>query len=150
MRSYSYLNGIWDVIDDPVPNALKRIDVSPGQYSEYIITQFGFSESHDTFNCISGQLRVYAKGHEKLAGKRVVKELPYDFLCILRLGRSDIRIWVTDFPSVLLLVREVEVKSESDTVSRILKAITNSEVLESVSFAMKDISSGDVEITVKQ
>jgi len=135
------------MIDDPVPNALGTSVA--GVYSPRAITQFGFSNVGNIFKCVPGEITVYAKDHTKLLGKRGLKELEYDFLCALEVGGSDIHVWIADFPSLLLFFREVEVRSENDVLNRVLRAVIDSEVLVNLSFAMKDMSAGDVEIHVK-
>lgn len=113
MRSYSYSNGIWQEVVDPFPTIASSLGDA---FSDALKRQgFGtFEYTTRRFDCALGRLILYARDHEQLGFTRKEKEFQYDFLCVLSIPDTSIRVWIPDLPSLFLFFREVEVRHDQE------------------------------------
>lgn len=112
MRAYSYSQGKWQPCKDSLPaTALSnKREHERFQAFEHALKQFGFSLSGMTvYTCLFGNMYVLARDHDELPITRQPGE-PYDFLCILRLGGSYIRIWIVDLPDLYSFLTEIDAR----------------------------------------
>jgi hypothetical protein len=155
MRSYIYANNSFQSCKDGLPPTVG----SGGDYTarrafENALEKLGFSASTfspDSFTSRLGNIIVYARDHSGLSADRKANE-PHDFLCILRIGRSYIRVWINDFPTLVQFFQEVDAREEdklSEDVRDFLKSSSLNEVLSNLSGALSEVYLGNLEITVK-
>lgn len=153
MRSYIYSNGSLHPCQDSLPATAPTLVGERAARSAYrtALDKLGFPESYDTFTSRLGEVKVYGRDHSILSADRKENEV-YDFLCVLYVGRSYIRVWINDFPSLLQFFHEIDAKEEdelSKTVQRFLKKSSLEEMLANFSAALSDMYLGNLEVTVK-
>ena len=123
MRSYTYSEGQWQLYKDTLPPTA----LDPGYGSEAparekwqtfanALTKQGFSTKSSTYSCRFGELKVFARNHETLTATRRANGDTHDFLCILRLGGTYIRIWIAELHDVSLFFTELEAGPNKDAV----------------------------------
>lgn len=146
MRSYHYHEGIWKVIDDPMSEVTSS-------YEDYAFSQAlgkrGLSGSSDDYESQIGTLRVYSRDHSKLPAKRGQTGSPYDFMAIIRIGSSFVRIWITDLPNMLLFMREIDARKKTP-IESFLERSNIHEMVSSIEQAADSITNGYLEVTIKQ
>ena len=147
MRSYYYNEGIWKSIEDPMPE-------KPDSYEDYAFKQalekHGFSSSFgDKYHSQVGEVRIYSRDHKKLPGKRGQTGFPYDFMAVLYLGSTYIRVWIADLPNALLFMREIDAR-EKTSIEKFFEKDVMYDFMKSLEYAADQLTNGDTEITIKQ
>lgn len=153
MRSYIYDGGSFHPCKDSLPPTAN----SNSNYSEWsafssALDKLGFSTLFpSSFTSRLGYIKVYARDHAALNAERKPNET-HDFLCTLRIGRSYIRVWINDFPTLIQFFQEVDARGEdelSDDVRDFLKNSSLKDALANFASTLSSLEFGDIEITVK-
>jgi hypothetical protein len=154
MRSYSYSEGKWQLYKDTLPATVSLM--TSGNYqatSAYreALEKIGFAPySSDSYMSRFGQVLVYARNHASLPPERKANEA-FDFLRVLSIGGSYIRIWIPDLSSFFLFLVDIDAKSEDFTLAA-LKDFLNKKSLQdlivNISMLADQMWQGDTEITI--
>jgi hypothetical protein len=156
MRSYCYKGThMWEVHkDNLVPTAMKRDEWQEKEAFRADLEKSGFNYYHKAdYQSRIGNVIVFARDHAKLPTTRAAGELKYDFLCVIDIAGTYIRVWIPELPTLLLFMQEIETSVQSklnQSAENLLDSDTIYEFLTNVSNAMLDFVSGTSEITVKQ
>jgi hypothetical protein len=151
MRSYNYDKGEFKPCKDTLPATVSKDgDYTARQNYEQALKKLGFSTWY-TSKYISrmGEVTIYARDHATLTPERKANET-FDFLCVLSIGGSYIRIWIADLLNLYLFLSDLDAKPKEDSwLKDFLQNADIYEAIYSLKSALNDLSSGDIEITVK-
>lgn len=157
MRSYTYSEGKWSGCKDTLPptapsteSDYRASDEKKLAWTTYrdALKQLGFPTSGSTYTCRFGGLTVYARGHATLAQQRKQTET-YDFLCVLRISGTPIRVWIDALPNLFLFFTDLDARPVDETLKDFLTDETFTSVLSRVSLLADQIYEGLTHITVE-
>lgn len=128
MRSYSYSDGEWKLCKDPLPPTVSKSgDYTARHTYEQALTELGFSKYGSDYASCLGDVIVHARDHARLDSGRKLRE-GFDFLCVLYIGGSYIRVWIVDLYNLFHFLRTIEATPKE---------------------ALKSLPQGDSDATVK-
>lgn len=122
MRSYTYSEGKWAVCKDTFPttafsteHSYRATETERKAWATYrdALIQAGFLTEASRYTCRFGSLAVYSRNHATLAQQRKQTE-NYDFLCVLRIGGTAIRVWIDALPNLFLFFTDVDARQPED------------------------------------
>jgi hypothetical protein len=108
VKAYKYSGGTWQDYDDPLPPPAEPR--TPG-FREYARGKksHGFPNDSDVYISRMGKVEVYAHEHLELD----IDTPPFEYLCALTIGERPIRVWVSDFPALLIFLKEIDARKEN-------------------------------------
>jgi hypothetical protein len=158
MRSYTYSSEAkWAVCKDTlpatVPSTKYNYSASEEEQQAWVayrdaLHQLGFQTSSSTYTCRFGALSVHGRNHAKLAQQRKQTET-YDFLCVLRLGGTAIRVWIDSLPNLFVFFTDLDAHPVDDTLKDFLADDTLQKLLSHLSVLADQIWEGQTRFSVE-
>lgn len=153
MRSYSYSEGKWHPYKDSLPAAANMIERYQAYESyEQAMQKKGFAvRSSDSYTSRLGPVTVYARDHATLSAERKANET-FDFLCVLSIGGSSIRVWIPDLYSLFLFFVDIDAKAEEGTFKALKDFLSNrylQDMIVHISVLADQMVEGNMELTIR-
>ena len=157
MRSYTYSEGKWSACKDTLPPtaASTEYKFQAGEERKRAwvtyrdaLQQLGFQTTGSTYTCRFGGLMVHARNHSTLPQQRKQTET-YDFLCVLRISGTPIRVWIDALPNLFLFFTDVDARPVDETLKDFLEDETFRKLLNNISALADHIYEGYGRITVE-
>lgn len=149
MRSYRYSQGKWQLSKDTLPpTMLDPFTHIQSPLFQKAVEKLGFSLSEkSTYTCRFGPLVVLARDHEAPPTIRKSEEAS-DFLCILRISGSYIRIWIADMQELMHFFLEVDAGPEDKKLEKMIDYSSLTSMINNIAILADRLSDGYGELNV--
>ena len=149
MRSYMYSQGKWQFYKDTLPpTMLDTFNHTQSQLFQKAVEKLGLSLSgKSTYTCRFGQLVVLARDREAPPTLRKSEEA-FDFLCIVRIGGSYIRVWIADMQELMHFFLEVDAGPEDKKLEKIIDYSSLTTMINNIAILADRLSDGYGELNV--